>query len=319
MTNRIEHHGGAGFHSTGQDSDRQREERRRRFAARYAPGDIVYGAPLRPGPGNLTWVDIGGHSLLADIGTAAKSLYCFQVERVDPEIVLKLFHGDPHSRPGRPERAAQLYNAARSAMERHLATEFWPQASSLSTAEARIAFLGHLRTSSKAAELAAMVSGGAALLAPLLARFSALNQLAAARLVHLPWLDSQCTALDCLVQLYPDSIVQFSSPLPDAQSAYALDPESLAVQDGLHARLTYGAIHPTIGRLVCELAFPGARARMRVEKPDALRTLALDNGAYPLLPSGSTLDEIAPLPPYAQAPLDAVLAVVSASRLRKTI
>lgn len=341
MSSRINGYGGgSAAHQAGQRPGQQQgpqqgqEERRSRFVARYQPGDVVYGVPLGPGPGSLTWVDIGGHSLLADIGPyqpdSGTPLYCFLVERVQPEIVLKLHADDAHSRAshsrsGLPARAASLYLAARSAMERHLAGALWPdlaQAGAATRQARRNAFLKHLDESAEARKLAELVNASLHLLEPLLARFAALNRVASAHLIHAPWLDAEATELDCLV------LVQAGDAPLLGGAPYNLDPDALAQVPGLEVRCIYGCLRPDTGRMVCEAHFrpTGATARLLAEAPDALRALAAnlsaqgaEQGEFPLVPPGTTLSEIGPLAGHALAPLDAVLAVVGAARLRRKV
>ena len=90
MTSRVSGYSD-GFEDGRPDFCDQQERRRRRFIKEYRRGDTVYGVPVRPGPGQLTWVDINGHLLLADIGSNTQvPVLRFQVEAVEPEIILKI-------------------------------------------------------------------------------------------------------------------------------------------------------------------------------------------------------------------------------------
>ncbi len=324
MTSRINEYT-AGFGDAPRDLRQERERRRRRFAAEHQPGDIVRGTPLRPGPDKLTWVDIDGHPLLADIGSPEGfPLLSFVVEAVEPEIILKL---RPGPAPVTPARAAALYAAARAAMDERLAADLWPGLSpDASRSERRDAFFQHLVESPEARERAQALAGALGLLAPALHRFAALNKARAARLAHLPWLEAGARETDCLILLSENPATMDG---PEESAPYALDPDQFPVRfsvrfpgQGVTVRLLYGCALPGPGRVLCEVdARPAAlSARLFAEEPHALRKYMRARGATCLLaPPGARLDHLGPLPGGATDPLALLTAEVVASRLNRTV
>ncbi len=321
MTSRINGYS-AGFGDAPRDPPQERELRRRRFAAEHKPGDIVFGTPLRPGPDRLTWVDIDGHPLLADIGTPEGfPLLSFVVEAVEPEIVLKL---RPDAASVTPARAAALYAAARAAVDERLAAELWPDLPpDAGRNDRRNAFFQHLAESPETRERSQALAGALGLLAPALHRFAALNKARAARLAHLPWLEAGAREIDCLILLNekPATVVD----TPEENTPYALDPDYLADQftaQRLSARLLYGCVLPGTGRVLCEVnaRLAALSARLFAEDPEALREHMRTRGATCLLaPPGARLDHLGPLPGGATDPLALLTAEVAASRLSRTV
>lgn len=451
MSSRVDRYGGSGsFGDPRSDSRRSQEERQRRFARQHRPGDVVYGVPVQPGPRRLTWVDINGHLLLADIGDATAALLCFTVEATEPEIVLKIhtnqnapsggsssanaggatFTGghvpvespaggilpngllSDGSLPGGfasggvppngfqlgesppdgfpsggylpegylpeeflpgadsaagglsevelealalgrlsasasganahgapvlpPSRLATLYSAARSAMDRHLAEVLWPRLgppqarAQLSREKRKAAFATHLAESPVAAERANALFGAMGLLAPALNRFADMYKASAALMLHLPWLDPEARALDCLLLIDEQAGQESILPPPpenrnDPFAAYPLDPDVLARillgGQGIEARLVYGCLRRDMGRMLCEVSIrPGEiTARLLAQNPEALAQHIRLVGEYPLAPPGVSISSVERLPEDATAPLQALLAVVMASRLSRIV
>jgi hypothetical protein len=108
--------GGSGGGHSGQNATP--EERRRRFAARHRPGDIVRGRVLKAEGKELTWIGFEGTELLvpALAGCPPGSLAVFRIEAVAPEIVLKPLGPAPGS-PAALAAAGARFIAARAAFE----------------------------------------------------------------------------------------------------------------------------------------------------------------------------------------------------------
>lgn len=221
MSERIRHAPGSGSAGPsggfGERHDPERADRAARFRRAHRPGDTVRGTFLRPAAqssafaasgadtGGLGWADIEGQTLLASMPVFPQpgTELLFRVERVEPDIVLRLLaEGDDAAvPPPSPARLAADYAAARDRLDARLAGTLFPAWSAPTapnppvTAAARHgAFAAHVAEDAETAAL---------FLACQRARLALLPVLRAAHpgvtLLHLPWLCPTARALDCAV------------------------------------------------------------------------------------------------------------------------
>jgi len=223
MSERIRHAPGSGATGlSGGLGDRQGHDpaRAARFRRAHRPGDTVRGVFLRPAgqsstfaaspafganPGGLGWADIDGQTLLASMPAFPQpgTELLFLVERLEPDIVLRLLaEGDEAGPPPpSPARLAADYAAARDRLDARLAEALFPAwippgapGRPATAAACHGAFAAHVAENADTADL---------FLACQRARLALLPTLRAAHpgvaLLHLPWLCPMARALDCAI------------------------------------------------------------------------------------------------------------------------
>lgn len=113
--------------------DRDSGNRAAAFRRAHRPGQVLHGRMLRFVRGNLAWVNIAGHELLAELRTRPEpgvSLH-FLVEQTMPDILLRELDPEEARRhlahpPRTPQDIARDYLAARDALDSLLHQRLWP-------------------------------------------------------------------------------------------------------------------------------------------------------------------------------------------------
>jgi len=211
--------------------DRDSGNRAAAFRRAHRPGQVLHGRMLRFVRGNMAWVNVAGHELLAELRTRPEPgvPLLFLVEQTLPDILLRELdpeearHYQAHP-PRTPQDIARDYLAARDALDSLLHQRLWPASPAGDTPHAARAFQG------KAAFTAFIAQDAEALAAFTLVQRHrlAVNRMLAERnsgeLYHLPWLLPQARGVELL----------------RAQGEHGV------------LRLTIGAVLPRLGRTLVQ-------------------------------------------------------------------
>lgn len=108
------------------ESEDRAQDRAVRFRKGRKPGDVIQGVFVRPGPPGHGWVEVDGHPLLArlDAEPAQGQVLHFVIERLEPEIMLRLLDGGGRNAPA-PATLLGNYIEARDQLDAMLHARLW--------------------------------------------------------------------------------------------------------------------------------------------------------------------------------------------------